>query len=59
MGGDGDTPESRLSDDAAPSGLGLGDCVEEELVEEEVGQVWVVAVGLGDVTEEDGLWLLA
>lgn len=52
---DGDTPEGRLGDDAAPSGLGLGNGLEEEGGDEEVLEVGVLAVGGSDVREEDGL----
>ena len=49
-----DTQESRLGDDVTPAGLGLVDGLVEEVVEEQVLQVGVLAVGSGDVLEEDG-----
>lgn len=56
---DGDTPEGRLGDDAAPSGLGLGNSLEEEGSDEEVLEIGVLAVGGGDVRKEDGLGISA
>ena len=50
----GDTPEGTLGDNVTPAVLGGVDGVVEEVVEEEVLKVGVVAVGLGDVLEEDG-----
>ena len=52
-GGSGDTPEGTLGDNVAPAVLGGVDSVVEEVVEEEVLEVGVAAVGLGDVLEED------
>lgn len=52
-GRSGDTPESTLADDVPPAGLGLGDGLLEEVVEEQVLEVGVRAVGLGDVLKED------
>jgi len=51
--GSGDTPESTLSDDSAPSRLSLVDGLVEEVVEEKVLEVLVLLVSVGDVTEED------
>lgn len=48
-----DTPESTLADNVSPAVLGLGDGFVEELVEEEVLKVGVLAVGVGDVLQED------
>lgn len=52
--GGGDTPESALADDVSPAALGLLDGGVEELVEQEVLEVGVLAVSVGDVLEEDG-----
>ena len=49
-----DTPERALGDHVAPAGLRLVDGLVEEVVEEQVLEVWVVAVRTGDVLEEDG-----
>lgn len=49
-----DTDLGGLSDDLSPSWLGLVDGVLEEVVEEQVLELWVGAVGIGDVLEEDG-----
>lgn len=49
----GDTPGSTLADNRAPSGLGLVDGSVEEGIEEQVVEVWVVAVGICDLLEED------
>lgn len=53
-GGQRDTPQSRLADNVAPAGLSLVDSVGEELVEQQVLEVGVLAVGVGDVLQEDG-----
>jgi len=50
----GDSEESGLGDDVAPAGLGGVDGFVEEVGEEEVLEVVVLAVGGGDVFEEDG-----
>lgn len=55
MGRDGDTPESRLGSDTTPSGLSLLNSVLEEGSKEERLEVWLVAVGIGDVGKEDRL----
>lgn len=52
-GGGGDTPGGGLGDDVAPAGLRGVDGLVEEVVEEQVLEVRVGAVGLGDVLEED------
>ena len=49
-----DPPEGALGDDVAPAGLRVVDSLVEEVVEEQVLEVRVGAVGLGDVLEEDG-----
>lgn len=48
-----DTPESTLADDVSPSGLSRVDGLVEEVIEQEVLQVRVLAVGAGDILEED------
>lgn len=53
-GGQRDTPQSRLADNVAPAGLGLVDSVGEELVEQQVLELGVLAVGVGNVLQEDG-----
>jgi hypothetical protein len=50
----GDAEEGGLGDDVAPAGLRFVDGFVEEVVEEEVLEVVVGAVGGGDVLEEDG-----
>ena len=55
-GGEGwcwDTPEGTLRDDVTPAWLCLVDGFVEEVIKEQVFEVWVGAVGLGDVLEED------
>ena len=49
-----DTPQGALGDDVSPSRLSLLDGSVEELVEEQVLEIWVSAVCLGDVLQEDG-----
>jgi len=49
----GDAPKSGLGDDAAPSRLGLVDGLVEEVVEEQVLELGVLGVSVGDVTKED------
>lgn len=53
-GRSGDTPEGTLGDDVPPAGLGLVDGLVEEVGEEEVLEVGVLAVSAGDVLQEDG-----
>lgn len=53
-GGGGDTPESTLGNNVSPAGLGVVDGLGEEVVEEQVLEVGVGAVGVGDVLQEDG-----
>lgn len=53
-GGGRDTKLSSLGDDVSPAGLGRVDGLVEEVVEEEVGEVVVLAVSGSDVLEEDG-----
>ena len=50
----GDTEEGGLGDDVSPPGLRGVDGLVEEVGEEEVLELRVGAVGLGDVLEEDG-----
>ena len=52
--GERDTPQSRLADDVAPAALGLVDGLGEEVVEQKVLEVGVVAVSVSDVLQEDG-----
>lgn len=49
-----DTPESRLADHVAPAVLSLVNSLSEEMVEQQVLKVGVVAVSVGDVLEENG-----
>jgi hypothetical protein len=49
-----DTPESALADNVAPAVLSLVNSLVEEVVEEQVLEVRVVAVGVGDVLQENG-----
>lgn len=49
-----DTKLGRLGNNLSPAGLGLVDSLVEEVVEQQVGQVGLLAVGRGDVLEEDG-----
>lgn len=56
-GGEGrqrNTPEGRLADNVTPAGLGLVDGLGEEVIEQQVLKVGVVAVSVGDVLQEDG-----
>lgn len=50
----GDTPESTLGNGVSPARLSLVDSLVEEVVEEQVLEVGVGTVGLGDVLQEDG-----
>lgn len=50
----GNTPQSGLADHVTPAVLGVVNSLLEEVVEEQVLKVRVVAVGIGDVLEEDG-----
>lgn len=52
--GSGDTQKGSLGDNVSPAGLGLVDGLVEELVEEKVLQLRLLAVSRGDVLEEDG-----
>lgn len=52
--GSGDTPEGALGDNVSPALLCVVDGLVEEVVEEEVLEVGVAAVGGSDVLEEDG-----
>lgn len=56
-GGEGrgwDSKKSGLGDDIPPAGLGLVDSRVEEVVEEQVLELRVVAVGGSDILQEDG-----
>lgn len=53
-GGSGHAPESTLGDNVSPAGLGFVNGLVEEVVEEEVLEVGVGSVRLGDVLQEDG-----
>ena len=53
MGRDREAPDGRLGDDPPPAGLGVGDGLGEELVEQEVLELGVLLVSGGDVTKED------
>ena len=46
-------PKVRTCNDVAPAWLRLVDGLIEEVIEEQVLEVWVGAVGLGDVFQED------
>lgn len=50
----GDTPEGTLGDGLSPALLCSLDGLVEEIVEEKVLKLGVLAVGVGDVLEEDG-----
>lgn len=52
-GRDRDTEEGGLRNDVSPAGLGLVDGLVEEVVEEQVLEVGVVAVSRSDVLQED------
>lgn len=52
-GRDGDTPESSLADNVSPAVLGIVDGLGEELVEQQVLELGVLAVSVGDVLQED------
>lgn len=49
-----DTPEGGLANNVSPAALSVVDGLVEEVVEQEVLEVGVVAVSVGDVLEEDG-----
>lgn len=53
-GGRGNTPLGAVGDGVAPALLGVVDGLVEEVVEEQVLEVRVLAEGVGDVLEEDG-----
>lgn len=59
VGRDGDTPESRLSDNSPPSSLSVGKSLQEERAGKQVLELGVLSVSGGDVGQEDGLSLLA
>jgi hypothetical protein len=49
-----DAEEGGLGDDVSPAWLRLVDGFVEEVGEQQVFEIWVGAVSLGDVLEEDG-----
>jgi hypothetical protein len=53
-GGGGETELYGLGDGTPPAGLGVCDGLLEEVVEEQVLEVGLGTVGLGDVSKEDG-----
>jgi hypothetical protein len=53
-GGCWDAPKCALGDDVTPARLRLVDGLVEEVIKEQVLQVWVCAVGLRDILKEDG-----
>lgn len=53
-GGSRNTPKGSLADNVTPAALGVVDGLLEEVVEQKVLEVGVVAVGLSDVLQEDG-----
>lgn len=53
-GRSGDTPQSGLADHVTPASLGVVNGLVEEVVEQQVLEVGVAAVGLGNILEEDG-----
>jgi len=53
-GGQRNTPQSRLADNVSPAALGGVDGLLEEVIEQQILKVGVVAVGVGDVLQEDG-----
>lgn len=48
------TPQGSLADNVSPAVLGLVDGLVEEVIKQQVLQLGVLAVGIGDVLEEDG-----
>lgn len=49
----GDTPKGSLAYNVSPAFLGVVDRLGEERVEQQILEIWVVAVGVGDVLQED------
>ena len=49
-----DTESSGLADNVSPSWLSLVDSLVEEIVKEKILELWVVAVSVGDILQEDG-----
>jgi hypothetical protein len=49
-----DTPEGTLADNVSPASLGVVDSLVEEVIEQEVLEVGVVAVSVGDILQENG-----
>jgi hypothetical protein len=52
---DGDTPQRGLGNDAPPSGLGVGEGLQEEGADEQVLELGVLTVSRGDIRQEDRL----
>lgn len=50
-----DSRDGSLGNDASPAWLSFVDGLVEEIVKEEVLQGWVLAEGIGDVSEEDAV----
>lgn len=50
----GDTPEGTLADNVSPASLGVVDSLVEEVIEQEVLEVGVFAVSVGDILQENG-----
>lgn len=53
-GGCRDTEKGSLGNDVSPAGLSLVDGLVEEVVEEKVLKIRLLAVGVGDILQEDG-----
>lgn len=49
-----DTQESSLGDNVSPAGLSLVDSLVEEVIEEQVLEIGLLAVSSGDILQEDG-----
>lgn len=49
-----DSPEGTLGNDVSPTWLGVVNSLVEEVVEQQVLELWVAAVGVGNVLQEDG-----
>ena len=48
-----DTPHCTFADDIPPARLRLVDGLVEEVVEEQIFEIWVVTIGLCDILQED------
>lgn len=49
-----DTPESTLADNVSPASLSVVDSLIEEVIEQQVLEVGVLAVSVGDILQENG-----